>query len=381
LDASGVLTSAGWARSIGGVNPYLTLFSRAAVSREQADRAAEDLRIYELPAARGCTYVLPHTEFAIGLKVGETFGSAEMQVARKLGVTDLEIDRLCKAVLAALASGPTDPAALRTAVGDTARSLGEEGKKKGLTTTLPVALGRLQATGKILRKPVNGRFDVQRYAYTLWPDGPCGNTGLTTDEAFDALARRYFKWIGPATPANFAWFTGLPKGSVKTILDGLPLTPIEPGAELLILSEDLDEFKGFKPPMDPVYRLVGGLDALFLLRREVRPHLADEDLVRQVPTSKGTATSGSVQDLSNNAIVDRGRIVGLWEYDFDRSEIAWHSFVPRDQALKDEVSRTEAFVRDQLGDARTLSLDSPQSRRPMIDALRAAAAAESHPTG
>ncbi|MFI6849022.1 hypothetical protein OG535_21450 [Kitasatospora sp. NBC_00085] len=37
------------------------------------------------------------------------------------------------------------------------------------------------------------------------------------------------------------------------------------------------------------------------------------------------------------------------------------------------VARTEAFVRDQLGDARGFSLDSPTSRAPKIAALRAAA--------
>jgi len=34
------------------------------------------------------------------------------------------------------------------------------------------------------------------------------------------------------------------------------------------------------------------------------------------------------------------------------------------------VQRTERFVRDQLGDARSFSLDSPESRAPRIAALR-----------
>ena len=34
-----VLQRSGWARSVGGVGPYLTLFSRAGTSREAADRA------------------------------------------------------------------------------------------------------------------------------------------------------------------------------------------------------------------------------------------------------------------------------------------------------------------------------------------------------
>ena len=40
--------------------------------------------------------------------------------------------------------------------------------------------------------------------------------------------------------------------------------------------------------------------------------------------------------------------------------------------LRAEVARTESFVREELGDARSFSLDSPEKRRPRIEALRAA---------
>src|ERR1043166_6751530 len=97
-----VLASTGWARSVGGVNPYLTLYARAGVSREAADAAVAKLEIHELPSARGCTYVLPAQDFALGLTVGKAFGANEMKVAAKLGVTEKEMDKLCDAVLKAL---------------------------------------------------------------------------------------------------------------------------------------------------------------------------------------------------------------------------------------------------------------------------------------
>src|SRR5512133_2779941 len=111
-----VLDRAGWARSVGGVGPYLTLFSRAGLSRAQVDRAIEKLEIHELPSARGCTYVLPASDFALGLKAGEAFGGGEMKVAAKLGVTEKEIAKLRDAVLKALAKGPLDPDGIREAV-------------------------------------------------------------------------------------------------------------------------------------------------------------------------------------------------------------------------------------------------------------------------
>src|SRR3954467_14561947 len=87
-----VLDQAGWARSVGGVGPYLTLFARGGTSRGDADAAVARLHIHELPAARGCTYVLPAQDFALGLTVGREFGGSDMKQALKLGVTEKEID-------------------------------------------------------------------------------------------------------------------------------------------------------------------------------------------------------------------------------------------------------------------------------------------------
>jgi hypothetical protein len=124
-----VLAQTGWARSVGGVGPYLTLFARAGTAREMADKAVEKLDIHELPAARGCTYVVPSCDFALALTAGQSFEGGEMKVAYKLGVTDKEVERLCEAVLKALERGPLDPEDLRKAIGKASRNLGEEGKK------------------------------------------------------------------------------------------------------------------------------------------------------------------------------------------------------------------------------------------------------------
>lgn len=45
---------------------------------------------------------------------------------------------------------------------------------------------------------------------------------------------------------------------------------------------------------------------------------------------------------------------------------------PRDKALDRAIAETESLVRDDLGDARAFSLDSPESRAPRIEALRKA---------
>jgi hypothetical protein len=198
--AADVLAETGWARSVGGAGPYLTLFARAGTSREAVDAAVATLGIHELPAARGCTYVVPAADFALALQAGAG-SSGDLKTAFKLGVTEREIAKLCEAVVNALGRGPLDPDEIRESVGSAARNLGEEGKKKGVTTTLPLALGKLQTEGEIRRVPVNGRLDRQRYRYAAWRPNPLAKCKLSPEEVAAGLARRFFEWTGPATIA------------------------------------------------------------------------------------------------------------------------------------------------------------------------------------
>lgn len=364
-----VLAQTGWARSVGGAGPYLTLHARNGASREGADAAVASLEIHELPSARGCTYVVPAADFGLALTLAQEFGGSEMRAAEKTGVTTAEIDRLCEAIVGALQNGPLEPEALRHAVGGAARSLGEEGKKKGVSTTLPIALGRLQVEGEIRRIPTNGRLDQQRYRYALWRPGP--PMGLSREEAHVELARRYFMWTGPATMAEFQWFSGLGARVSKAAIEPLNLVPVDGGR--LMFAQDREDLQSFQVPRAPAYSLVSSIDAISLLRRDVKGLLAPEDWERSVCRDKSPCAAASLSDLPSHAILDRGRLIGLWEYDVEARSIAWTSFGVKDAALDEAVRRTEAFVRDELGDARSFSLDSPKTRAARIEALRAGA--------
>jgi len=363
-----VLQRAGWARSVGGVSPYLTLFSRGGITREQADSDAAKLKIYELPSARGCTYVLPAPDFALGLAAGQGFDS-DMKAAIKLGVTQKEIAKLCDAVVAALEKGPLGTEEIREAAGKAVRNLGEEGKKKGVSTTLPLALGELQASGDIRRVPINGRFDQQRYQYALWRPNPLRGFKLSPEQVQTELARAYFSWIGPASAGDFQTFAGLGVKAAQAVLQPMKLEAVEiaPGDTRLLLPQHRVEFDAFKPPKEPRYSLLGSIDSLFLARNDFKSALEPNDVASKF-------LAGSQTDLPSHAIVDRGRLIGLWEYDQATESIAWVSFVKKDKALQEAVTRTENFVRHQLGDARSFGLDSPKSRAPRIAALRQSAA-------
>jgi hypothetical protein len=363
-----VLSRAGWARSVGGSNPYLTLFARAGTAKEEGEKALASQLIHELPAARGCTYFLPAEDFALGLSLGPR-ESGDLVTAKKfLGVTDDEIEKLSKLVLQALELGPADPRSLKDKLGDAVRNLGENGKKRGVTTTLPPVLGLLQSKGLIRRVPSNGRLDTQKFDYALWRPSPLDGFQLTQEECYIELARRFFEWTGPATAAQFQAFAGLGVAATRSCLSQLKLVDLD---GMLLHESDVETFRAFSPPKEPQYSLVASIDSSLLLRRDIPSMVDDLDMAHQVLDEKEIRSVGHLLDLPSHAILDRGRLIGLWEFDSERNEIAWVSWVEKTSGLRDAVAKTERFVRDELGDVRSFSLDSPASRAPRVAALRA----------
>lgn len=365
-----VLAKVGWARSVGGANTYLTLFARARTRREELDRLVAAREIHELPTARGCTYVLPAADFAWGLQVGRGAAEAEVKVLGRLGVAREEIEQLAEAVLVVLraasaeGSPPMDPRALKEALGSKVRNMGEEGKKKGSSTTLPAALGLLQAEGRIRRVPVNGRLDQQRYSYAVWD---LSATGEDDDAVRARLVEQYLTWTGGATLGQLRWFSAFTVAQSKKALGTVGAVEIETaGGEMLwMMPVDVELLAEFTVPEGEDIHLLSGSDSLVLLRRN-SSDLFDEVGAAAVQGMKGSALAA---DLSDHPIVDRGRIIGLWQYDPENTRIAWWSFEPASAAVRERIALVEAWIRDDLGDFRSFSLDSPKSRAKNIAAL------------
>lgn len=366
--AATVLNRAGWARSVGGANPYMTLFARAGIRREQADADVAALLIHELPTARGCTYVLGALDFPWALSLGRGAAEATVKILDKLGVERGEVDALQAQTLEILrdAKSPLDPQQLKGLLGDAVRSLGEAGKKKGASTTLPTVLGLLQADGRIRRVPVNGRLDQQRYAYTAWDLSPVQES---VEDARAMLMENYLAWTGGATFKLTQWFTSFTVAQTKSAL--VASGAVESPDGLWMLPADISEAADFQVPREEQIQLLAGSDSLFLLRRNAVDHIAEEDQGRQILS----ATLALQADLPDHPIVDRGRIIGLWQYDPGRERIAHWLFNPPTPAVTQRIGEVEEFIREDLGDFRSFSLDSPSSRQKRIDALDAAAGA------
>ncbi len=367
-----VLQKVGWVRSVGGHNVYMTLFSRNGSRKGATEADAKAGEIYEFASARGCTYFLPKDDFQCGIKCGQGFNDASsIRTAKnKLGFTDDDLVKLKAGILDALMGGALDTNGIKKVLGDLVINFGEAGKKVGQTTSLSLGLLSLQAEGQIRRVPNEWRLESQSYSYELFKDGPDVDDAYSKDEAYADLAEKFWSWIGLASLAHFQWFSGLGVGASKLAVAGLGLVEV-PGTDLLATPHDLDDFESFQTPSEAVYRLISNLDGLFLHRRDVQTFVNPEDRDRQVPMEKGAGALLKAQDLHNHAIIDRGRIIGLWEYEVSSQSVVYALFVPMNAALKAEIERTEAFIRDELGDFRCFSLDSPKSRQASIDALRA----------
>ena len=375
--ARSVLDRGGWMRSVGGAGPYLGLHARAGLSREAIDGAVATLEIHELPAVRGCTYVVPASDFAIALRAGQGFGDdARVREGNKhLGVTDKELDRLCATVLDSLAAGPADPREIKERSGDAVRHLGEAGKRRGVTTTLPIALGRLQSLGEIRRVPIDGRLDQQRYRYARWSSNPLRGSPMSDAELGHALALRFFRQAAPATVDQFVWWSGLGARAARAAAAAVELQAValpgdEAGAPRMLLPDVVDALGAQEVPRSTTPPLVSSLDNLFHARREIATSLDDSDRDRRVRAEKKEVAVNTLFDMPHHGIVDRGRLIGFWAYDFAARAIVHSTFDERARGVDQAASRTAAFIREQLGDARSFSLDTPDRRGAQLAALR-----------
>jgi hypothetical protein len=315
---------------------------------------------------------LPESQVALGIKCGQGFNEvAALRTAKtKLGFTDEELKNLQDGILRALAQGPLTTANLKEKLGSLVSNYGEAGKKVGQTTSLSLGLLTLQSQAKIRRIPINGRLDTQTYEYELFSNPPIVNDSYPSCKAYTDLARLYWSWVGFATSAHFQWFSGL---GVRIAAEAIKEAGIEPvqGSDLMAAPQTMSEFNSFELPVSPIYCLLSSLDSLFLLRREIASLIEPVDAAMQtMSTCSGKNLLGS-PDLSHHAIVDRGRLVGIWEFDPDDGKIVFSTFSPPESRdlLLEQVETTERFVQE-LGDARSFSLDSAKSRRPAIEFVK-----------
>ena len=87
--------------------------------------------------------------------------------------------------------------------------------------------------------------------------------------------------------------------------------------------EDREKLLSLKVASKPQYALTGGIDAIVLLRRDLERLLDSKDAGSTILKDPKQKAGSRLLDLPDHAILDRGKVIGLWEYDVDSQSIAW----------------------------------------------------------
>lgn len=367
LSPAEILEKTGWVRGVGSAAPYQHFATRANFSREQIDKAVANLEIHELPAVRGCTYVVPASDFALALRFSQSKDVfAPDSPERALGITRQELESLAESTLKCLINGPLQVTDIKKELGDKVRSFGEEGKKRGMQTDLPGVISRLQKTGQIRRIPTNGRLDQEKYLYTLWEDNPLKGADTSPEELHAELAYQFSRWVGPVTIEEFRWFTALPAGKSKVAFQNAGLTAFDD--QYYTNPEDADEFASFKTPSEPDIQILASLDNLVLLTKCLYDLVDESDHTKSFDGVTLGNTKG-FGDPTCHMITDRGRLIGYWLYDPDNERIVYKSWAGDAKPIEHAILKTKNRIKEELGDFRSFSLDSPKSRLGRIQLL------------
>jgi hypothetical protein len=335
-----------------------------AVTREAIDRAAIDgVSLFDVPGPHARPSVLvPRDEMALALRLHlSTFEKHAAPLFATGKMSETAFRGVASQVCRALDEGPLSSVEIRRSI-----------THPDAAELLPGALAGLAVRGIVRRFPVDGRIDSPKYLYELrHPDDRPdldseGDAAAVVAKSAALFLRRH----GPATLDELTWWGGLTKSAVRRALAALGAEPVDvPGwtgrtREAWLLPEDLAAWRSFTPDEAEQVVLLPYRDPFVHLRRGPAS-LATTDHAPVLDGALRRARLGDVESLSHHAIVSRGELVGIWEYDPEAEAVLtrlWHS----DAALRRRVAKaaagTERFIREQLGDAKLSAVDPPAKR-------------------
>ncbi len=286
-----------------------------------------DLRVDDVQAAlrvrvlvkawcmRRTLHLLPSEDLGIFVRGSARRAERAVRWVRGKGITDRVLGKVIDAALRAL----DRPLTGRELVDRVSRSLGTpmrtiRGGGWGSRTKIPgVAVGGLTlpvrdllhlvgARGVVCSGPGRGNEPtfVRADAWIArWRD-------VSREEAERELLRRYLGAFGPATPADFASWTGIPLSGVREIWAreeaNIVLVSVE-GWRAAVLGDDLRTLKRAVSAQPPV-RLLPYFDA-FLLGHKTREHLVAVRHHKRVYRTQGWIAP---------VVLVNGRVAGVWAH-------------------------------------------------------------------
>lgn len=382
-----VLEETGFVRTLGGVDVYLAVRARMpAMRRADLEDAVARHEAQVVPAVRGCMYLVPRRDVPLALRVADLLSrSRNERDQEKAGIRPGEVEEVGRAVLETLRErGPLTTDALRKALpAGTVRSLGEAGKKVGLSSPLPPALRMLEFEGQVERRLESRRLDSERYLWGAAERSPFEGARLPDDPAdlFAALARIFFHAAGLGSLKDFAGWGGMAQRDAKAAIERAGLLPVEiegvrdlhflPEERRGLLAPALETAAAaavaFLPFEDNLVHLHGGPALLVDEAHHATP----------VPSWGGmgrASTLGDAKHMALRSILAEGKIAGFWEYDPGARSVVYSAF---DGLSADARTRLAAaaedlsnFLADDLGHGRSHSLDTDEELRKRSEQIR-----------
>jgi hypothetical protein len=376
------LERTGFVRTLGGADCYLGVRARVpSLRREELDRAVESAEAAVTPAARGCMYLVARADVPLCLRIADQLSAGRAaREHEKAGIKDGEVEQVAEAALKALRKGPMTTDVLRKAMPEgTVRSLGERGKKVGISSPLPAALRLLEFAGKVERTPEEHRLDTERYLWRAAAKNPFAGAKLPDEPArlHGMLLERFVRFAGVSQLKDFCAWAGLSQRDGKAAAQHAELMPITAegltdafsppdAAALLKKSTASDEAVGLLPFEDNLVHLHGGPAWL------VDPD--HHDLPMPNWSSGKPEPLAKAHYLSFRPVLGDGRLCGFWDYDPDAKRVVAQYFAPPSKAtqqrLDEAVEATTAFLRDELGHGHSFSLDTDDELRKRIGLLK-----------
>jgi hypothetical protein len=366
------LEETGFVRTLGGVDIYIAVRARVpGMRRADLDAVVAANEAQVVPAARGCMYLVPRRDVPLALRVADLLSSSRAaRDQEKAGIRPGEVEEVARAVLRKLDEGvPMTTDALRKALpAGTVRSLGEAGRKVGISSPLPGALRFLELEGWAARSLHGERLDSERYLWRAPTRSPFEGVRLPEDpiDVYAGLARIFFRGAGLGTLKEFAAWAGIPQRDAKAALQRLDLLPvaIEGIEEVHFLPAERRDLPEQARDAAGAVALLSFADNLIALHGGPALLIDAAHHAMPVPSwgGPGAMPLGEARHASLRSVLAEGKISGFWEYDPESRAIVHASFdaLPaaareRLDAAADDLSR---FLTEDVGHGRSFSLDT-----------------------
>ena len=204
----------------------------------------------------------------------------------------------------------------------------------GISGTTGQRLAHLMMQAELDGVVCSGPRRGKEFTYALLDARAPAVAPFARDEALAELTRRYFASRGPATPRDFAWWSGLTVADAKR---GIAL--LDAGLERLTIGDTEHWIAADAPPPPPrralSVHLLPNYDEYFIGFR-------DRSAIGRRVSGTSTVTGGNA--LIPHVIVVNGELVGIWRRTVEKERVVV-SLEPHTALTRRELDLVAAQVR------------------------------------